>query len=156
MENIYHPYEILETEEGEIVVLVEPDKHLLSLVESQSENVELDVDVDYDEEDEELYILMTVYIGDSEIFFTLPYGESWDSIIDKSSFSIAFISEKDFENKNYDQVPSMTIQLDDLTLGFIEGCKRTAEVLLGEEEFFEEWYLIIFVRLTFMKLMLKG
>lgn len=137
MENIYQPYEILETEEGELIVLVEPDEHLLSVAESQTENVELDVDVDYDEEDEELYIIMTVYMGDSEIFFALPYGESWDSLIDRASFSIAFISEKDFESKNYEEVPTMTVQLDDLTLGFVEGCKRTAEILLGEPEDFE-------------------
>lgn len=137
MENIYQAYEILETEEGEIIVLVEPDEHLLSLVENQEENIELDVDVDYDEEDEELYILMTVYIGDSEIFFALPYGESWESLINKASFSVAFISEKDFENKNYEEVPTMTVQLDDLTLGFIEGCKSTADILLGETEDFE-------------------
>ena len=138
MENMYQPFEVLETEEGELIVLVEPDEHLLSVVENQSEQVELDVDVDYDEEDQELYIIMTVYVGDSEIFFSLPYGESWETLIDKGSFSIAFISEEDFENKKYENVPSMTIQLDDLTLGFVEGCKRTAEILLGDEEDFIE------------------
>jgi hypothetical protein len=135
MGNVYFPYEILATEEGELLVLVEPDEHLSSIIEDRTEDLELDVDVDYDEEDEELYILMTIYIEDSQVFFGLPYGESWDYLIDKASFSVAFVSEKDFKNKKYGNAPILSVEFDDITLGFVEGCKKTADALLGEEDF---------------------
>ena len=138
MENMYQPFEILLTEERELVVLLEPDENLTSLLQKESLNVEVDIDIDYDDEDEELYLLITVYIDGAEIFFALPYGESWEVLAEKGAFTVAFISETDFEKGNLDNTPTMTIQLDDLLIGFVEGCQRTAEVLLGEPEEFEE------------------
>ncbi|WP_299238621.1 hypothetical protein [Sulfurihydrogenibium sp.] len=138
MEEMYQPFEILLTDDGELVVLVEPEKNLISLLQKESLNVEVDIDVDYDDEDEELYLLVTAYIDGTEIFFALPYGESWEALAEKGAFTVAFISEADFEKGNSDNTPTMTIQLDDLLIGFVEGCQRTAEVLLGESEEFEE------------------
>jgi hypothetical protein len=138
MEEMYQPFEILLTEEGELVVLVEPEKNLIPLLQKESLNVEVDIDVDYDDEDEELYLLVTAYIDGTEIFFALPYGESWEALAEKGVFTATFISEADFEKGNLDNTPTMTIQLDDLLIGFVEGCQRTAEVLLGESEELEE------------------
>jgi len=138
MEEMYQPFEILLTEEGELVVLVEPEKNLTSLLQKESLNVEVDIDVDYDDEDEELYLLITAYIEGAEIFFALPYGESWEVLAEKGAFTVAFISETDLEKGNLNNTPAMTIQLDDLLIGFVEGCQRTAQVLLGESEEFEE------------------
>jgi hypothetical protein len=105
----------------------------MSLFKKESLNTEVDIDVDYDDEDEELYLLVTAYIDGAEIFFALPYGESWEALAEKGAFTVAFISEADLEKGNSDNTPTMTIQLDDLLVGFVEGCKRTTEVL------FEEW-----------------
>jgi hypothetical protein len=138
MEEMYQPFEILLTEEGELVVLVEPEKDLVSLSKKESLNIEVDIDIDYDDEDEELYLLVTAYIDGTEIFFALPYGESWEALAEKGAFTVAFISEADFEKGNSDNTPTMAIQLDDLLIGFVEGCQRTAEVLLGESEEVEE------------------
>ncbi len=136
MENMFQPFEILISEENELIVLVEPEGELLSALENEKLSLELDVDVDYDDEDEELYLLFTVYLGENEIFFAVPYGEAWNILVEKGNFQLAFISQTDFDNKKFENVPTITIELDDLTLGFIEGCQRTAEVLLGEN--FEE------------------
>jgi hypothetical protein len=138
MEEMYQPFEILLTDDGEVIVLVEPEKDLMSLLQKESLNIEVDIDVDYDDEDEELYLLVTAYIDGTEIFFALPYGESWEALAEKGAFTAAFISEADFEKGNSDNTPTMTIQLDDLLIGFVEGCQRTAEVLLGESEELEE------------------
>lgn len=136
MENMFQPFEILISEENELIVLVEPEGELISALENENLSVELDVDVDYDDEDEELYLLFTVYLGENEIFFAIPYGEAWNILVEKGNFQLAFISQTDFDNKKFENVPTITIELDDLTLGFVEGCQRTAEVLLGEN--FEE------------------
>jgi len=134
MEEMYQPFEILLTDDGEVVVLVEPEKNLMSLLQKESPNIEVDIDVDYDDEDEELYLLATAYIDGTEIFFALPYGESWEALAEKGAFTVAFISEADFQKGNSDNTPTITIQLDDLLVGFVEGCQRTAEVLFGESE----------------------
>jgi hypothetical protein len=136
MEEMYQPFEILLTDDGEVIVLVEPEKDLMSLIQKESLNVEVDIDVDYDDEDEELYLLVTAYLDGTEIFFALPYGESWEALAEKGAFTVAFISEADFEKGNLDNTPTMTIQLDDLLVGFVEGCQKTAEVLLEEWEEF--------------------
>ncbi len=136
MENMFQPFEILISEENELIVLVEPEGELISTLEDENLSVELDVDVDYDDEDEELYLLFTVYLGENEIFFAVSYGEAWSILSEKGNFQLAFISQADFDNKKLENVPTITIELDDLTLGFVEGCQRTAEVLLGEN--FEE------------------
>lgn len=131
MENLYEPYEVLVSEDGEIVVLVEPDDRIQQLLEKNIQP-ELMVDVDYDEEEEELYLIVSVIFDDTEIFFGLPYGEAWENLIENEAFAIAIITREDFEAGKVEDVPVVEIGLDELTLGFIEGANRTAQVFLGE------------------------
>lgn len=131
MENLYEPFEVLISEEGEVVVLVEPDGNIEQLIQ-QDIQPEIMVDVNYDEDEENLLLLISVIFGDTEIFFGIPYGEIWDNLIEKEMFAIAFISRDDFESGKFDDVPILEIGLDELTVGFIEGVNRTAQELLGE------------------------
>ncbi|MCX7760616.1 MAG: hypothetical protein N2Z81_05450 [Hydrogenothermaceae bacterium] len=133
MENFYEPYEVVLSDDNKLAVLVEPDENLEKALENAKEP-ELMVDVDYDEESEELYLLISVIFGEEEIFFGLPYGEAWESLIEEGSFVIAFLPEEEFRSGKFDEVPSIEIEFDDITLGFVEGANRTAEVLLGETE----------------------
>lgn len=131
MENLYEPYEVLVSEDGEIVVLVEPDDKISQLLEKDTQP-ELVVDVDYDEEEEELYLAVSVIFDETEIFFGLPYGEAWDELIENEAFAVAVISREDFEAGKVEDVPVVEIGLDEITIGFIEGASRTAQVLIGE------------------------
>ncbi|MEZ0323463.1 MAG: hypothetical protein ABWJ98_04040 [Hydrogenothermaceae bacterium] len=135
MENFYEPYEVVLSEDGKLFVLIDPDESedLEKAVESGKEP-ELMVDIDYDEESEELYLIISTIFDEEEIFFGLPYGEAWESLIEEGSFVIAFIREEEFRSGKFDEVSSVEIQFDDLTMGFIEGAQRTAEILIGEAE----------------------
>lgn len=131
MENLYEPFEILVSEEGEIVILVEPDENLNQLLEDNIQP-EIMIDVGYDEEEEDLLLLISVLFSDTEIFFGIPYSEAWSNLIESEAFTIAFITKEDFEAGKFEDVPILEIELDELTIGFIEGANRTAQELLGE------------------------
>ncbi|MEJ5172811.1 MAG: hypothetical protein WHT47_03780 [Hydrogenothermaceae bacterium] len=133
MENFYEPYEVVLSDDNKLAVLVEPDENLEKALENAKEP-ELMVDVDYDETSEELYLIISAIFDEEEIFFGLPYGEAWESLIEEGSFVIAFIPEEEFRSGKFDEVPSIEIEFDDITLGFIEGANRTAQILLGETE----------------------
>ncbi|MCX7738115.1 MAG: hypothetical protein N2Z80_01665 [Hydrogenothermaceae bacterium] len=133
MENMYEPYEILLSEDGEIVALVEPDEKTEEVVESNT-SPETTVDVSYDEEEGELFLTLSLIFDDVEIFLGLPYGETWDSLIEKEAITLAFVSKVDFESEKIEDIPVLEIELDELTVGFIEGANRVAQVLLGEKE----------------------
>lgn len=133
MENIYEPYGILVSEDGEILALVEPNYRLEQLFEKNIEP-ELMIDVDYYEDEDDFFLTVSVVFDDTEIFFELPYGEAWDDLMENEAFAIAIVSKKDFEAGKVENIPVIEIGLNELNLGFIEGAKRTVEVLLGETE----------------------
>lgn len=133
MENLYEPYEILLSEDGEIVALLEPDEKIEEMVENDL-FPETTVDVSYDEEEGELFLTLSLIFDDVEIFLGLSYGEAWDSLIEKEAITLAFISKVDFESEKMEDIPVLEIELDELTVGFIEGANRVAQVLLGEKK----------------------
>lgn len=133
MEKFYEPFEILLSEDGEIVALIEPDEVIQELFEKEIQP-EVMVDVGYDEEDDELFLVISVMLDEVEVYLGLPYGEAWDSLIEREAITLAFISKKDFESDKIEDTLSLEIVLDELTVGFIEGANRTAQVMLGEPE----------------------
>lgn len=133
MEKLYEPYEVVISEENKLIVLLEPAEEIEGIFEEETQP-ELMIDIDYDEEEEELYALISVLFDDLEIFFPLPYGEGWESLTEKGSFVIAMLSKDEFESGKFDEIPIIEIELDDLSLGFMEGAQRTAEILFGQAE----------------------
>jgi len=134
MEEIYMPYDVVVSEDNKLVAVFEEDDYLLQELEKEDTPFMVDVDVDFDEEEEEFYLLLSIYKGEVEIFIPFPYGESWDELLDSGELAIVVASKEVLEGQSDEEVKGYVIELDEETLGFIEGAKRVIEILENTEE----------------------
>jgi len=131
---VFYPYEVKIADTEELFIFVEPNSYLKEAIEDKSECWEFELNATYDEEKGEPDLIITLKKKNVRIDIVLPYGESWEALSDKGVISIVLLSYLDYENRNFEDSITLTLQLDDFSKGFAAGAMELWEAISEEKE----------------------
>jgi len=131
---VFYPYEVKIADTEELFIFVEPNSYLKEAIEDKSECWEFELNATYDEEKGEPDLIITLKKKHVRIDIVLPYGESWEALSDKGVISIVLLSYLDYENRNFGDSITLTLQLDDFSKGFSAGAMELWEAISEERE----------------------